>query len=281
MRLPMVKARSHQRHKNKSIENMELVLSVFSGIDLLGKGFEQNGFCVVSSGDILYGHDIRDKRFPSGRFDGVIGGSPCQDFSKARRTPPTGYGLEMLGEFKRVVIETLPKWFLLENVPTVPNIEIEGYHIQRFDLNARECGSVQNRLRHFQFGSIEGLVLNVKRDSALSRGVPCVTASEGKRQDRRSWGEFCELQGLPKTFDLPSFTQSAKYQAVGNGVNIEVAKRVASAIRELSSVNEGRHVTDVRLCGCGCGRILEGKQKTANDACRKRLQKKRERVDVL
>ena len=104
---------------------MELILSIFSGIDLLGKGFEQNGFCVVSAMDIIFGHDIREKRFPTGRFDGVIGGSPCQDFSKARRTPPTGNGLEMLGEFVRVVNETQPKWFLLENVPQVPNIAIE------------------------------------------------------------------------------------------------------------------------------------------------------------
>jgi DNA (cytosine-5)-methyltransferase 1 len=182
----------------------------------------------------------------------------------------------MIGEFKRVVLETMPQWFLLENVPTVPNIEIEGYTVQRFDLNARECGSRQNRLRHFQFGSVKGLVLSVKRDTALTDALPCVTASEGQRQNRRDWSDFCELQGLPRDFDLPSFTQTEKYRAVGNGVNVLVAQRVATAIRDATGIHGGRLITDVTLCGCGCGRILQGKQKTANDACRKRLQKQRE-----
>lgn len=54
-----------------------LVLSVFSGIDILGKGFAVNGFTVVSAGDIMFGQDIREFRSIKGRFDGVIGGSPC------------------------------------------------------------------------------------------------------------------------------------------------------------------------------------------------------------
>jgi DNA (cytosine-5)-methyltransferase 1 len=255
---------------------MQLVLSVFSGIDLLGKGFLENGFSVVSAGDKMYGQDIRDFHTIPNRFDGMIGGSPCQDFSKARRTPPTGEGLELLGEFCRVVLEANPRWFLLENVPQVPNITIEGYHIQRFDLNALECGSIQNRHRHFQFGSVDGLVLNIKRDPIPKNHTRCVTASEGKQTDRRGFADFCALQGLPRTFDLPEFTQTGKYRAVGNGVNIHVARRVAAAIRECIDPTVHSLVTLADLCACGCGRILEGRQKSASDACRKRLQKKRD-----
>lgn len=258
------------------IQKMELVLSVFSGIDLLGKGFTESGFCVVSAGDKIFGQDIRDFHTVPNRFDGIIGGSPCQDFSKARRTPPTGEGLELLGEFCRVVLEAKPRWFLLENVPTVPNITIEGYQIQRFDLNALECGSVQNRLRHFQFGSVDGLILNVKRDPIPKNRTRCVTASEGKQTNRRGFADFCELQGLPRTFDLSEFTQTGKYRAIGNGVNVHVARRIAETIRDAIGTTKPRTLTAKNLCACGCGRILTGRQKSATDACRKRLQKKRE-----
>lgn len=94
---------------------MELVLSVFTGAGLLDRGFEQSGFCCVSAGDILWGRDVRDFQPASHIFKGVIGGSPCQDFSKARRCPPTGEGVELVGEFVRVVTKAQPEWFLLEN----------------------------------------------------------------------------------------------------------------------------------------------------------------------
>lgn len=111
------------------MENNKLILSLFSGIDLLGKGFQDNDFCVVSAGDVILYKDIQDfKNVPKNAFYGIIGGSPCQDFSMANRSEPTGYGLKMLAEYKRIVLEASPEWFLLENVPTVPDIEVDGYH---------------------------------------------------------------------------------------------------------------------------------------------------------
>lgn len=171
-----------------------LVLSLFSGIDLFGKGFRQNGFCVVSAGDIILGQDVREFSGMAGKFDGVIGGSPCQDFSNARRTPPTGYGLEMIGEFKRVVMECRPRFFLLENVPNVPKIEIEGYEVQRFFLNANEVGSKQNRNRYFQFGTKEGLLLHVERQPRPLTSEPCAMASEGNKSERRTRADLLRFR---------------------------------------------------------------------------------------
>jgi DNA (cytosine-5)-methyltransferase 1 len=54
---------------------MQLVLSLFSGIDLFGQGFEENGFCVVSAGDIILGQDIRRKKFVPNKFEGVVDGA--------------------------------------------------------------------------------------------------------------------------------------------------------------------------------------------------------------
>lgn len=248
-----------------------LVLSLFPGIDLLGRGLEAVGFCIVRGPDKLWGGDIRTFHPPAGRFDGVIGGSPCQDFSKARRSAATGYGLEMLGEFVRVVSEAFPQWFLLENVPTVPDVSIPGYIVQRLDFNAREVGAAQNRPRHFQFGSLGGLMLSPVR--CLPRGAaaePTAMAGEGKNKDRRGWADFCALQGLPRDFDLPGMSVAAKYAAVGNGVHVKVAEVLGSAIIEAYD-----RVEPIALCGCNCGRVVVGRQRYATAACRKRIERRR------
>lgn len=68
----------------------QLVLSLFPGIDLLGKGFEAEGFCVIRGPDLLFGGDVREFHVPANRFDAIIGCPPCPDFSKARRSAATG-----------------------------------------------------------------------------------------------------------------------------------------------------------------------------------------------
>jgi len=61
-----------------------LVLSVFPGIDLLSRAFEEQGYCVVRGPDLLWGGDVRTFHPPPGVFEGVIGGPPCQAFSVLR-----------------------------------------------------------------------------------------------------------------------------------------------------------------------------------------------------
>lgn len=250
---------------------MDLVLSLFPGADLLGRAFEACGFCVVRGPDIVWGSDVRDFRAPAGRFSGVIGGSPCQDFSRARRTAPTGAGLELLGHFVRIVGEAAPDWFLLENVPGVPSVNVPGYGIQRFNLNAAECGGRQNRLRAFQFGSRDASMLIIARSVTPAERAPCCLASEGGKSERRDWGDFCELQGLPRTFDLPGLSRAAKYRAVGNGVPLQMGRVIAEAVAKR---DEQRGVS---LCACDCGRAVTGKRTLATPGCRKRMERRRRR----
>jgi DNA (cytosine-5)-methyltransferase 1 len=254
---------------------MELVLSVFSGAGLLDRGFEQTGFCVVSAGDIIWGRDVREFAPARHIFKGVIGGSPCQDFSKARRTAPTGEGVELVKQFIRVVTQAGPDWFLLENVPGVPDVTVQGYVIQRLNLNASECGVNQNRLRCFQFGSRDGMGLVIPRCVTPKTVQPCALASEGGKGDgRRSWEDFCELQGLPRNFKLPGLSQKLRYKLVGNGVPVPMARVLATAIAR-------RHVTrNVRVCVCDCGRPVQPGQTQATAACRKRMQRKRDVAGV-
>jgi len=248
-----------------------LVLSLFPGAGLLDRGFEQAGFCVVRGPDTLLGQRIEDFRAPAGHFSGVIGGPPCADFSRARRAPPTGHGMRMLAEFTRLVTECAPDWWLMENVPQVPDVHISGYAVQRFNCYAHEFGLKQRRNRCFQFGSLDGVKLVLARQvqSHFGRWAETITT----KHTHRNFADLCELQGLPRTFTLYGFSRSAKIRAVANGVPVPMARAIAEAIRD-------RRVTTARLCICGCGRVLDGptRQKSATAACRKRIERSRKGV---
>src|SRR6476661_885323 len=96
-----------------------LVLSLFPGIGLLDMAFEEAGFCVVRGPDLLWGGDVRRFHPPAGKFDGVIGGPPCQIFSRLRHLNPNAgkrHG-NMIPEYERCASCALPRWFVMENVP--------------------------------------------------------------------------------------------------------------------------------------------------------------------
>lgn len=261
-----------QNVKNQAdspLDASQIVLSLFPGIGLLDRGFEDAGFTVLRGPDRLWGGDIRSFAPPRGVAAGVIGGPPCQDFSAARRDEPTGNGLAMLEEFRRCVLAADPDWWLMENVARVPDWKIPGYSWQRLDLRASDFGLRQSRLRHIQFGHRDGLVLTVARGATVLGDLePCAMATEGAKKDRRSWSDFCELQGLPRDFALPVFSRRGRYRAVGNGVPVPMARALADGVQNLKA--------DVRACACGCGRLLSGRQKAAGPACRKRLQRRRD-----
>lgn len=251
-----------------------LVLSVFPGIDLLGRGFELENYCVVRGPDALWGGDIRTFHPTRGVFEGIVGGSPCQELSRLFRGVPTGYSLQMLTEYIRTVTEAAPDWFLLENVPAVPDVKIPGYTVQRFNARASEYGGAQHRLRSFQFGSRDGAGLVLRRSVTHPVATEAAAlASEGRRTKRRGWAEFCALQGLPEPLSLDAMNVQGRYKAVGNGVYLPLARDIARAIRD-------RGVTLARVCVCGCGREVPAGRTLATAACRKRMQRTRDAVGV-
>jgi DNA (cytosine-5)-methyltransferase 1 len=247
----------------------EPVLSIFPGADLLGRGFEEEGYCVVRGPDLVWGGDIRRFHPTPGIFAGVIGGSPCQQFSGLNRNPVLEIGLEMLGQFVRVVRESECEWFVMENVPAVPDVVVPGYTVQRLNLSAAECGGRQRRNRCFQFGSRDGACISPKRARMQRITERAAIASEAARDNRRTFADFCELQGLPRDFDLPGLSLSAKYKAVGNGVPVYMARVIARAVRERLPSRSAA------LCVCGCGRSVAGRQTMATAACRKRMERRR------
>ncbi|MBL1294484.1 MAG: DNA cytosine methyltransferase [Thiotrichales bacterium] len=255
-----------------------LVLSLFSGIGLLDRAFKEAGFCVVSAGDLILGQDIRNFKAIANKFDGIIGGSPCQDFSTLKRDKGT-YSLEMVDEFMRVVKEAEPSWWLLENVKGVPDVVIDDYSHQRIDIN-QGWYSDTSRLRHIQFGSKDDLYLDIPRGSMEGVENSCALAS-----DDRSFRELCYLQGLEDSFDLPDFNVAGKKKAVGNGVPLVIGRVLADAVKIATNMSQTidqgpSHKSSAadshERCPCGCKRVLIGRKKYYDSSCRKRAQRKRE-----
>lgn len=132
-----------------------LILSLFPGIGLLDMAFEEEGYCVVRGPDLLWGGDIRRFHPPAGRFDGVIGGPPCQAFSRLRHlVRANGYreAENLIPEFERCVKEAAPRWFLMENVPEAPTPRVPDYVIQPVTLVDVWVGGETRRRRVFSFG---------------------------------------------------------------------------------------------------------------------------------
>lgn len=142
-----------------------LVLSLFPGIGLLDMTFEAEGFCVVRGPDLLWGGDVRAFHVPTGRFNGVIGGPPCQAFGglsnfahRWKRAP-----VDLIPEFTRVVAEAEPLWFVMENVPLAPTPVVVGYATVSRVYNARQFGMEQDRARRISFGLNIGAAVSVRR----------------------------------------------------------------------------------------------------------------------
>ena len=240
-----------------------LVLSVFPGIDLLGRAFEEEGYCVVRGPDVIWGGDVRTFHPPAGMFEGVIGGPPCGAFSRLRHiVKQNGYKPRfgnLIPEFERVVAEAQPRWFLMENVAEAPLPSVPHYSVYSVAFKDVHVGGLTDRLRVFSFGTSDGSHWRLTVDfvalhpqpehSALASGagrpVPVAIGGSGKvkrsersalkNYDYKTNASLCDhlrKQGLPEDFlaDSP-FTVAGKVSAVGNGVPMAMGRAIAKAVR--------------------------------------------------
>jgi DNA (cytosine-5)-methyltransferase 1 len=236
---------------------MTLVLSIFPGIGLLDMAFEEEGFCIVRGPDLLWGGNIKRFHPPAGVFDGVIGGSPCQAFTRlAPLIKHNGYQLaeNLVPEFERVVAEAKPAWFLHENVRGAPIPSVSEYIVDPAIVNNRWLGEEQSREHRMSFGSRkEPMRLDISPQCAPldnSAWSPRVLASGGtssctgprkhrkkrtdlhnRLRDRKYFEEAKRLQGLPEDFDLPPFKIREKIRALGNGVPLPLGRAIAKAVK--------------------------------------------------
>lgn len=181
---------------------------------MLDMAFEEEGFCVVRGPDLLWGGDIKRFHPPAGKFDGVIGGPPCQAHSMLVHIVRAVHGEEavaedLIPEFERCVAETAPRWFVMENVPAAPKPQPEGgYGVWSEMLSDHWVGGATSRMRRFSFGTqfgstarvrlgIETLALHeiqpMKAVTCDSREVPVAIGGSGYRKATASGGTTSSL----------------------------------------------------------------------------------------
>ena len=249
------------------------ILSLFPGIGLLDRAFEEHGFCVLRGPDLLWGGDVRNFHIPAGVVDGVIGGPPCQAHSSLaapNRALGNTIAPDMNPEFVRVVMDAAPVWWLAENVPGVPDIEVPGYITRSVVLDNRWLGEEQSRRRRWQFGTHRGIQLhpqlaaleNPRWESAClasegEKGQMLFRAGKSTKNARRPFDQFCRLQGLPENFleDSP-LTLAGKYHVVGNGVPLAMGRVIACAVVDALKLNQRTQNTQVSAPAAGCGTPL-------------------------
>lgn len=226
--------------------NQPLVLSLFPGIGLLDMAFEAEGFCVVRGPDLLWGGDVRTFHPPAGRFNGVIGGPPCQRFSQVNQAARLGLqdlAENLIPEFERVVYEAAPAWFVMENVRQAPKPHVTGYVVRDSVINNRWTGAEQNRVRRISFGTRHGAKLEYDFEPFLNPVTHgCFTANgtqwdadKGRSSGDRSIASFrkgLKLQGLPDDFlEHAPFTVEGKVRVIGNGVPLPMGRVIARAVK--------------------------------------------------
>lgn len=234
-----------------------LILSLFPGIGLLDMAFEEAGFCVVRGPDLLWGGDVHRFHAPAGKFDGVIGGPPCQFASEMSRLN-TAQGIELaanlIPEYERVVAAAKPSWFLMENVIQAPHPEVAGYQTWRAVARDHWCGGETMRERAFFLGMPTGTLRALEIETlALHRPDPEIAITSGAREDRHGRvravvsgrlrvcstrgqrlpvAEMARRQGLPPHYfgDDSPFTIHAQRKMIGNGVPLAMGRAVAKAV---------------------------------------------------
>lgn len=253
----------------------ELVLSLFPGVGLLDRAFVEAGFCVVQAQDKITGGDIRDFSGILGRFNGIVAGPPCQGFSVANSHrsnsahPSVRNSREMLWHTVRLIHKCQPSWFLIENVPCVPDVRIDGYSIQRIPITDLECGGVQLRSRHIQFGSRNGDIIRPQRVNELKRNRKKGRTPKSVTTKTDRWTDYpdlCRRQGLDKPIELNGVYRTHKFIWIGNGVPLRMGRILANAVVCRAQRDPAAD------CQCDCGRSVSIRALTATASCRKRKQ---------
>lgn len=239
-----------------------LILSLFPGLDLLGRAFEEQGCCVVRGPDVIFGSDIKRFHPPADRFEGLIGGPPCQAFSRLKNivlanghSPKFG---NLIPEFARCIEEAMPIWWLMEEVPEAPLLSVSPqWQVESFLLTPRHLGDPQSRLRRFTIGCRDRIpniwcrlplvaLEPVEIQPAIcgeARSRPIAIGGNGKRKRplpkskggrRMSLTEAATIQGFPELGEvLPGpWTIEGASQAIGNGVPKSMGAPIARAILE-------------------------------------------------
>lgn len=257
-----VKARSKRTMTRDDRSASGLVLSLFPGIGMLDYPFAEAGYCVVRGPDVMYQGDIRDFHAPPGHFDGVIGGPPCQAFSRLRflveangHSPRFG---DMMPEFARVVRESRPLWWVMENVPQAPTPNVgDGYSTHVYMLSDHASGGLTIRKRMIVMG-VRGVVndwptpvsapITTRPYLAVTRKP--IRCKENGRCVILPVREMLRRQGFPEEFlsQHCGLTKRAQRQAAANGVPLAMGREIVRLLQAALTLVTERRDRGTRTC---------------------------------
>lgn len=175
------------------------IVDLFSGCGGLSLGFQNAGNNILAAFDNwdeaikiysknfkhpIFKRDLSDFEnvddIAAFHPDMIIGGPPCQDFSSAGHRDETLGRANLTIAYARIIEKIRPKFFLMENVPTIQKSEkLEivldifkrcKYGVSKRVLDASRCGVPQARKRFIVIGGlgVEDGFLDSILDSRLS-----------------------------------------------------------------------------------------------------------------
>jgi len=215
---------------------------------------KQNYPNIVQLGDI---QDIKSNDLP--KIDLVIGGSNCQDFSRANKEK---LGLEgskskLFFEYLRLLKECKPKYFLLENVKMKKewqDIISEHLGVQPININSSlVCGALRNRLYWTNIPSVtQPLDKGIKLQDILKYGYsPRNKARCLLESDSRPLSTPVKMvhRDLNKGFTTLIYKSKKHYEQIKKHFDKHFKKKSAEEIEkydgDLSFYNGVRYLTAV------------------------------------
>lgn len=161
------------------------VVDLFSGCGGMTLGFEKAGFDVVAAFDnwkpavevykanfkhpiiqIDLNEDEALLLIEAEKPDVIVGGPPCQDFSIAGARDFSGKRANLTLRFAEIVIDTKPKYFVMENVYNIQGTPVlskvleqfadAGYGLTHGVFDASLMNVPQKRKRYFVIGELNG-----------------------------------------------------------------------------------------------------------------------------
>lgn len=163
---------------------MMKVIDLFCGCGGMSLGFQRAGYKIVAAFDnwddavAVYHSNFRHPvvkqdlsdvdgtvaRLSKYKFDMIIGGPPCQDFSSAGERDEDGGRGDLTVSYARIVAEVKPEWFVMENVDLISQtkkleeakaiFKVAGYGLTQTVLNACYCNVPQQRKRFIMVGRL-------------------------------------------------------------------------------------------------------------------------------
>lgn len=215
----------------------------------MGRAFEEEGYCLVRGPDLLWGGDSREFYPPPGVFQGVIGGSPCQNKSQLAKLGNVR-AEDLIYDFIRIAREAQPQWIVMENVRGYlnhPDIPPDWFPIKLRDW---DCGGLTFRTRIFWIYPPTLILVPSKRPGRPQYSVLAYSwkghdsvNKKMRMHSNLSIKEAADLQGFPElTPQLEKMGKEYAVKLLGNGVPKAMGLYIAKAIKYSNKKDGGEEI---------------------------------------